>query len=140
MRISDWSSDVCSSDLAKSGDELADRIVTTAPDVTQTTNLGAFVNQRGLFRRQELADVFHKAKIPSAQKWAQHAAGQHIELGIAENNFFLMLASLGLAAPHFGTRLLPIGTVYAPFISRGLDAPNYELGRASCRERVCQYV
>src|SRR3546814_2500738 len=49
-------------DLAKSGDELADRIVTTAPDVTQTTNLGAFVNQRGLFRRQELADVFHKAR------------------------------------------------------------------------------
>lgn len=112
-------------DLAKSGHELADRIVTTAPDVTQTTNLGAFVNQRGLFRRQELADVFHKAKIPSAQKWAQHAAGQHIELGIAENNFFLMLTSLGLSAPHFGTRLLPVGTVYDPFISRGLDALNY---------------
>src|SRR3546814_6424351 len=36
-----------------------------------------------------------------------------------------MLASLGLAAPHFGTRLLPIGTVYDPFISRGLDALNY---------------
>ncbi|MCT2401713.1 transketolase [Novosphingobium mangrovi (ex Huang et al. 2023)] len=112
-------------DLAKSGTELADRIVTTAPDVTQTTNLGAFVNQRGLFRRQELADVFHKAKIPSAQKWAQHAAGQHIELGIAENNFFIMLAALGLAAPHFGTRLMPVGTVYDPFISRGLDALNY---------------
>lgn len=112
-------------DLAKSGEELADRLVTTAPDVTQTTNLGAFVNQRGLFRRQELADVFQQAKIPSAQKWSQHAAGQHIELGIAENNFFLMLASLGLAAPHFGTRLLPVGTVYDPFIARGLDALNY---------------
>jgi pyruvate dehydrogenase E1 component len=112
-------------DLAKSGEPLADRIVTTAPDVTQTTNLGAFVNQRGLFRRQELADVFQKAKIPSAQKWAQHAAGQHIELGIAENNFFIMLTSLGLAAPHFGTRLLPVGTVYDPFVSRGLDALNY---------------
>lgn len=112
-------------DLAKSGEPLADRIVTTAPDVTQTTNLGAFVNQRGLFRRQELADVFHKAKIPSAQKWAQHAAGQHVELGIAENNFFIMLAALGLAAPHFGTRLLPVGTVYDPFIARGLDALNY---------------
>ncbi len=112
-------------DLAKSGEPLADRIVTTAPDVTQTTNLGAFVNQRGLFRRQELADVFHSAKIPSAQKWAQHAAGQHIELGIAENNFFLMLAALGLAAPHFGTRLFPVGTVYDPFIARGLDALNY---------------
>src|SRR3546814_12024354 len=106
MRISDWSSDVCSSDL--SGEPLADRIVTTAPDVTQTTNLGGFVNQRGLFRRQELADVFQQAKIPSAQKWAAHEAGQHIELGIAENNFFLMLASLGLAAPHFGTRLIPV--------------------------------
>jgi pyruvate dehydrogenase E1 component len=112
-------------DLAKSGETLADRIVTTAPDVTQTTNLGAFVNQRGLFRRQELADVFQKAKIPSAQKWSQHAAGQHIELGIAENNFFLALASLGLAAQHFGTRLIPVGTVYDPFISRGLDALNY---------------
>jgi len=112
-------------DLAKSGAPLADRIVTTAPDVTQTTNLGAFVNQRGLFRRQAQGDVFHAARIPSAQKWLQHAAGQHIELGIAENNFFLMLAALGLAAPHFGTRLIPVGTVYDPFIARGLDALNY---------------
>lgn len=112
-------------DLAKSDAPLADRIVTTAPDVTQTTNLGAFVNQRGLFRRQELADVFQKARIPSSQKWGAHQAGQHIELGIAENNFFLALTSLGLAAPHFGTRLLPVGTVYDPFIARGLDALNY---------------
>jgi pyruvate dehydrogenase E1 component len=112
-------------DLAKPGDPLGDRIVTTAPDVTQTTNLGGFVNRRGLFRRSELKDVFHAAKIPSAQKWSGHAAGQHIELGIAENNFFLMLAALGLSAPQFGTRLLPVGTVYDPFISRGLDALNY---------------
>jgi pyruvate dehydrogenase E1 component len=112
-------------DLAKSSKELADRIVTTAPDVTQTTNLGGFVNQRGLFRRSDVADIFREAKIPSAQKWAAHAAGQHIELGIAENNFFLLLTSLGLAAPHFGTRLIPVGTVYDPFIARGLDALNY---------------
>ncbi|MFM7027839.1 MAG: transketolase [Chakrabartia sp.] len=112
-------------DLAKSGAPLADRIVTTAPDVTQTTNLGAFVNQRGLFRRSEVVDVFREAKIPSAQKWDGHEAGQHIELGIAENNFFLALTSLGLAGPHFGTRLIPVGTVYDPFIARGLDALNY---------------
>jgi pyruvate dehydrogenase E1 component len=112
-------------DIAKSRELLGDRIVTTAPDVTQTTNLGAFVNQRGLFRRQELADVFLQAKIPSAQKWTAHRAGQHIELGIAESNFFLLLAALGLAAPHFGTRLLPVGTVYDPFVARGLDALNY---------------
>jgi pyruvate dehydrogenase E1 component len=112
-------------DLAKSGHPLADRIVTTSPDVTVSTNLGAFVNQRGLFRRQELKDVFSAARIPSAQKWAGHGAGQHIELGIAENNLFLMLAALGLSAPLFGTRLIPIGTVYDPFIARGLDALNY---------------
>jgi pyruvate dehydrogenase E1 component len=111
--------------LAKSGQPIADRLVTTSPDVTVSTNLGAFVNQRGLFRRQELPDVFHAARIASAQKWSGHKAGQHIELGIAENNLFLMLAALGLAAPLFGTRLLPIGTVYDPFIARGLDALNY---------------
>jgi pyruvate dehydrogenase E1 component len=112
-------------DLAKSGHPLADRIVTTSPDVTVSTNLGAFVNQRGLFRRQELKDIFAGYRIPSPQKWAGHDAGQHMELGIAENNLFLMLAALGLAGPLFGERLLPIGTVYDPFISRGLDALNY---------------
>jgi pyruvate dehydrogenase E1 component len=112
-------------DLAVAGNPLGDRIVTTAPDVTQTTNLGGFVNRRGLFRRGELRDVFHAAKIPSTQKWTGHTAGQHIELGIAENNFFLVLAALGLAAPQFGTQLIPVGTVYDPFIARGLDALNY---------------
>ncbi len=112
-------------DISKSGGPLADHIVTTSPDVTVSTNLGAWVNQRGLFRRQELRDVFHAAKIPSAQRWSAHQAGQHIELGIAEHNFFLLLAALGLSGPTFGTRLLPIGTVYDPFIARGLDALNY---------------
>ena len=112
-------------DLARSDAPLADRIVTTSPDVTVSTNLGAWVNRRGLFRRKELADIFHAAKIPSTQKWSGGDAGQHIELGIAENNLFLMLAALGLAGPLFGTRLVPIGTVYDPFIARGLDALNY---------------
>jgi pyruvate dehydrogenase E1 component len=112
-------------ELAKSKSPLADRVVTTSPDVTVSTNLGAWVNQRGLFRRQEMADVFRAAKIPSAQKWGGNNAGQHIELGIAENNLFLMLAAMGLSGDLFGQRLIPIGTVYDPFISRGLDALNY---------------
>lgn len=112
-------------DIAKSGHPLADHIVTTSPDVTVSTNLGAWVNQRGLFRRQDMADVFAAARIPSAQKWAARPAGQHIELGIAENNLFLMLAAAGISAPLFGTRLMPVGTVYDPFIARGLDALNY---------------
>jgi pyruvate dehydrogenase E1 component len=112
-------------DLARSGAALADRIVTTSPDVTVSTNLGAWVNQRGLFRRREMADVFAKAKIASAQKWSGTNKGQHIELGIAENNLFLMLAAAGLAGDLFGTRLFPVGTLYDPFIARGLDALNY---------------
>lgn len=112
-------------DLARGGSALADRIVTTSPDVTVSTNLGGWVNQRGLFRRQQLADVFKIARIPSPQKWEGGSAGQHIELGIAENNLFLMLAATGLAGAIFGERLIPIGTVYDPFIARGLDALNY---------------
>ena len=112
-------------DLSKVGGPLADRIVTTSPDVTVSTNLGAWVNQRGLFRRREMADVFAKAKIASAQKWSATNKGQHIELGIAENNLFLMLAAAGLAGDLFGQRLFPIGTLYDPFIARGLDALNY---------------
>jgi len=112
-------------EIAKQGGTLADRIVTTSPDVTVSTNLGAWVNQRGLFRRNEMPDVFAKAKIASAQKWSGANKGQHIELGIAENNLFLMLAAAGLAGDQFGVRLAPIGTLYDPFIARGLDALNY---------------
>jgi pyruvate dehydrogenase E1 component len=112
-------------DLSKAGGDLADRIITTSPDVTVSTNLGAWVNQRGLFRRREMPDVFAQAKIASAQKWGASNNGQHIELGIAESNLFLMLAAAGLAGDVFGTRLFPIGTLYDPFIARGLDALNY---------------
>ena len=112
-------------ELARGQSELADRIVTTSPDVTVSTNLGGWVNQRGLFSRVEAVDVFREANIASAQKWVMSPQGQHIELGIAENNLFLLLAALGLSGAQFGHRLIPIGTLYDPFIARGLDALNY---------------
>jgi pyruvate dehydrogenase E1 component len=112
-------------DLSRAGGDLADRIVTTSPDVTVSTNLGAWVNQRGLFKRREMKDVFAAAKIASAQKWSATNQGQHVELGIAESNLFLMLAALGLSGDLFGQRLVPIGTLYDPFIARGLDSLNY---------------
>jgi pyruvate dehydrogenase E1 component len=112
-------------DLAAGDSALAQRIVTTSPDVTVSTNLGGWVNRRGIFDRRDTKDVFRDEKVVSAQKWAMDRDGQHIELGIAENNLFLMLAALGLAGPLFGARLLPIGTLYDPFIQRGLDALNY---------------
>ncbi len=112
-------------DLSRAGGELADAIMTTSPDVTVSTNLGGFVNQRGLFSRNDRADAFKDAAIASPQKWLARPTGQHVELGIAENNLFLMLAAAGLSHSLFGKRLMPIGTVYDPFINRGLDALNY---------------
>src|SRR5262252_6963781 len=97
-------------DIAATDTELAKRIVTTSPDVTVSTNLGPWVNRRGIFDRAERAYTFREEKVISAQRWAMSPQGQHIELGIAESNLFLQLAALGLAGPLFGTRLLPIGT------------------------------
>jgi pyruvate dehydrogenase E1 component len=105
--------------------ELASRIVTTSPDVTVSTNLGPWVNRRGIFDRHLKNDVFRDAKLASAQRWGMSPEGQHIELGIAEQNLFLVLAALGLADRLYGARLLPIGTVYDPFVNRGLDALIY---------------
>jgi pyruvate dehydrogenase E1 component len=104
---------------------LAARIVTTSPDVTVSTNLGPWVNRRGIFDRHLKNDVFRDAKLASAQRWGMGPEGQHIELGIAEQNLFLLLGALGLAHDLYGARLLPIGTVYDPFVNRGLDALIY---------------
>ena len=112
-------------ELARSGEPLADRIVTTSPDVTVSTNLGAWVNRRGLFAREEMKDTFKAERIPSTYSWEFGPKGQHIELGIAEMNLFILLSALGLSHSLFGERLIPIGTLYDPFIARGLDALNY---------------
>ncbi|MDP2121790.1 MAG: transketolase [Hoeflea sp.] len=112
-------------DLSKTDSELAARIVTTSPDVTGTTNLGPWVNRRKLFAREARADTFKTHNIPSTAKWEFAPEGQHIELGIAEMNLFLLLGAAGLSHSLFGKRLIPIGTVYDPFVARGLDALNY---------------
>jgi len=105
--------------------ELAAHILTTSPDVTVSTNLGPWVNRRGIFDRHTRNDVFRDAKLASAQRWGMSPKGQHIELGIAEQNLFLLLGAAGLSSSLTGARILPIGTVYDPFVNRGLDALIY---------------
>jgi pyruvate dehydrogenase E1 component len=112
-------------DIGRADSEFARRIVTTSPDVTVSTNLGGFVNRRGLFARQAMADTFKSERIPSTFNWEFSPKGQHIELGIAEMNLFILLSALGLSHSINGERLLPVGTLYDPFIARGLDALNY---------------
>ncbi|MFL2781783.1 MAG: hypothetical protein ACJZ9G_06130 [Rhodospirillales bacterium] len=106
-------------------DELSKHILTASPDVSGTTSLGPWINRKRLFGRKIKSDHFSQQRIPSTAKWETAPEGQHIELGIAEMNLFLLLAAAGLSHSIFGKRLLPIGTVYDPFISRGLDALNY---------------
>ena len=82
--------------------DLAAHIVTTSPDVTVSTNLGPWVNRRGVFDRHTRNDVFRDAKLASAQRWGMTPEGQHIELGIAEQNLFLLLGAAGLAPALHG--------------------------------------
>src|SRR6185312_8046257 len=84
-------------ELARSETALASRIVTASPDVTVSTNLGAWVNRRGLFAKAENADLLRQEKIPSTFAWDYSPKGQHMELGIAEMNLFILMAALGLS-------------------------------------------
>jgi pyruvate dehydrogenase E1 component len=112
-------------EIARAGGPLADRIVTTSPDVTVSTNLGPWVNRRGLFSMVSHEDLFKERGLMSPQRWGMSPKGQHVELGIAEMNLFLVLSAMGLSHSLFGERLLPVGTLYDPFVCRGLDALNY---------------
>src|SRR5258708_37392826 len=114
-------------ELGRGDNDFVRRMVTTAPDVTVSTNLGPWVNRRGLFARSKMADTFKSERIASTYHWEFSPKGQHIELGIAENNLFIVLSALGLSHSINGERLFPIGTLYDPFIKRGLDALNYAL-------------
>jgi pyruvate dehydrogenase E1 component len=104
--------------------EVASRMVTTSPDVSVSTNLGGWINKVGVFNSTDQADFLGDGR---ALKWKQSATGQHLELGISEMNLFLLLHALGLGHELHGEHLLPIGTVYDPFVCRGLDAFIYAL-------------
>src|SRR3546814_1129337 len=82
MRISDWSSDVCSSDLLELG------------------------------------------QIEAVE--GRRVAAQHLGRLVG-----------GDVVEHLGDLVLGVGV--AAFVVGVVAAPN-EIGRASCRERVCQYV
>jgi pyruvate dehydrogenase E1 component len=112
-------------ELAREQSDLVAHIVTASPDVTVSTNLGGWVTRRGMFAHEALADTFKSERIPSTFNWEFSEKGQHIELGIAEMNLFILLSALGLSHAINGERLIPIGTLYDPFIARGLDALNY---------------
>jgi pyruvate dehydrogenase E1 component len=105
-------------------DGVGERIITTSPDVSISTNLGGWINKTGVYSPTERDDHGGAARL---LKWAPSPSGRHIELGISEMNLFMLLGQLGLSHDHHREHLLPIGTVYDPFVLRGLDALIYGL-------------
>jgi pyruvate dehydrogenase E1 component len=104
---------------------VADRVVTVSADVAVTTHLAGWINRKGVYFPIARPNAF--ADVPLPVQWKESPAGQHVELGIAEHNLFLFLGALGLSRELTGVTLLPIGTLYDPFVARGLDALSHAL-------------
>lgn len=104
--------------------EVAERMVTTSPDVSVSTNLGGWINKFGVFSLDQQPNYLGDDRL---LRWNEGPHGRHIELGLSEMNLFLTLHAFGLAYELHGEHLLPIGTVYDPFVCRGLDALIYAL-------------
>lgn len=100
---------------------LSPHLVTVSPDVATTTHLSGWVNRRGVYAPRARDDAFERHGLPALVRWRESPAGQHIELGIGEASFFILLSVLGLAPELAGQALLPIGTLYDCFLPRGLD-------------------
>jgi pyruvate dehydrogenase E1 component len=107
-------------DLIRVAPDIARRVVTVAPDVASSTNLGGWVNRAGVWSSTEKRDWFAD-DAETILHWDERPSGQHIELGIAEVNLVSLLGELGATWSRWGEPLLPIGTLYDPFVTRALE-------------------
>lgn len=106
-------------------EEVRNRLVTMSPDVATSTHLSGWINKTGVFAQETAAE--YDAGSPKMLKWNPDPSGRHIELGISEMNLFMALGQFGLSYELTGQHLIPLGTVYDPFVCRGLDALIYSL-------------
>src|SRR3546814_13266362 len=108
MRISDWSSDVCSSDLTRQGSAV---------------------------ERREGAATRNRRRIhPAATCGSQEQAPQRL------TGNELMRKSTLLCAVSLAAVLASPAVAQELTIGISAEPSALEIGRASCRERVCQYV
>jgi pyruvate dehydrogenase E1 component len=107
-------------DLSHNASEIADHVVTVSPDVASSTNLGGWINRAGIFYLGDRIDWFADDS-ETAIHWRESEHGHHIELGIAEGNLVGLLGELGATWSRDGQPLLPIGTIYDPFVNRALE-------------------
>ena len=107
-------------DLTREAPEVAERVVTVSPDVGTSTNLGGWINKAGIWSIGDRIDWFAD-DTDTLVRWREHDHGRHIELGIAETNLVGMLGELGATWSRDGQPLLPVGTIYDPFVARALE-------------------
>ncbi|MFC4063359.1 transketolase-like TK C-terminal-containing protein [Actinoplanes subglobosus] len=111
-------------DLPRDAPSAAARVVTCSPDVASSTNLGGWINKTGVWAVQDRHDWFAD-DAERVLRWQENRDGQHIELGIAEVNLVSLLGELGATWSRWGERLIPIATLYDPFVSRALEPWSY---------------
>jgi pyruvate dehydrogenase E1 component len=107
-------------DLSHGAPDVARRVVTVSPDVASSTNLGGWINRVGVWHLGDRIDWFAD-DTDTLVRWRESQHGQHIELGIAEGNLVGLLGELGATWSRDGQALLPIGTLYDPFVTRALE-------------------
>ena len=107
-------------DLVHEAPDVAERVVTVSPDVASSTNLGGWINKSGIWSVGERRDWFAD-DTQTLVHWHETPGGRHIELGIAETNLVGLLGELGATWSRDGQPLLPIGTIYDPFVGRALE-------------------
>ncbi len=107
-------------DLSYNAEDVAARVVTVSPDVASSTNLGGWINRTGIWTVADRHDWFSD-DTDTLVRWRETTAGQHIELGIAETSLVGLLGELGATWSRLGQPLLPIGTIYDPFVGRALE-------------------
>lgn len=107
-------------DLTHHAPHVAAQVVTVSPDVASSTNLGGWINRVGIWNPGDRVDWFAD-DTDTLVKWRESSHGQHIELGIAEGNLVGLLSELGATWSRDGQALLPVGTIYDPFVNRALE-------------------
>jgi pyruvate dehydrogenase E1 component len=111
-------------DLQRDAPEVAARVVTCSPDVASSTNLGGWINKTGVWSIEDRRDWFAD-DAARVLRWSENSGGQHIELGIAEVNLVGLLGELGATWSRWGERLIPVATLYDPFVTRALEPWSY---------------